>query len=57
MSLGYTHEKTAQKLTKNRWCDYISELAWSRLSVQPVELSEIAEDRELFGVLSGLLSR
>ena len=38
-----------------RWRDYISDLAWSCLGVEPVEVSEIAVDREIFGVLLGLL--
>ena len=32
---------------RKRWSDYISDLAWSRLGVQPAELSEIAADREV----------
>jgi len=35
--------------------DYISDLAWYRLGVEPPELSEIAVDREVFRVLLGLL--
>jgi len=38
-----------------RWSNYNSVLAWSRLGVEPAELSEIAVDREVFGVLLGLL--
>jgi len=38
-----------------RWRDYISELAWSRLGVEPAELCEISVDREVFRVLLGLL--
>ena len=34
-----------------RWSNYISDLAWSRLGVEPAELSEIAVDREVFRVL------
>jgi len=37
------------------WSDYISDLAWSRLGVEPAELSEFAADREVFQVLLGLL--
>jgi len=37
------------------WCDYISDPAWSRLGVEPAELSEIAVDREVFQVPLGLL--
>jgi len=40
---------------RTRWCDYISYIAWSRLGVEPAELSEIAVDREVFQVLLGLL--
>jgi len=35
--------------------DCISDLAWSRLGVEPAELSEIAVDREVFQDLLGLL--
>jgi len=35
---------------RTRWRDYISDLAWSRLGVEPAELSEIAVDREVFRV-------
>jgi len=35
--------------------DYISDLAWSRLGVEPPEESEITVDREVFRVLLGLL--
>jgi len=38
-----------------RWRDYISDLAWSRLDVEPTELPEIAVDRAVFRVLLGLL--
>jgi len=31
-----------------RWSDYISDLAWYRLGVEPAELFEIAVDREVF---------
>ena len=41
---------------RTRWRDYISELAWSRLGVEPAELSEIAVDREVFQVFLGMLS-
>jgi len=33
---------------RTRWPDCISGLAWSRLGVEPAELSEIAENREVF---------
>ena len=32
---------------RSRRCDYISDLAWSRLGEEPAELSEIAENRYL----------
>jgi len=38
-----------------RWRDYISDLAWYRLDVEPGELSEIADDRGVCRVLLGLL--
>jgi len=38
-----------------RWRDYIFDLAWSGLDVDPAELCEIAVDREVFRVLLGLL--
>ena len=31
-----------------RWGDYISDLTWSRLGVEPTELSEVSENREVF---------
>ena len=40
---------------RTRWCDYISDLAWSRLGVEPAELSEVAENRDVFRELLGLL--
>ena len=40
---------------RTKWHDYISDLAWSRLGVEPAELSEIVVDREVFRVLLGLL--
>ena len=40
---------------KTRWSDYISDLARFRLGVEPADLSEIADDREVFRVLLGLL--
>jgi len=30
-----------------RWSNCVSDLAWSRLGVEPAELSEIAVDREV----------
>jgi len=40
---------------RTRWSDYISDLAWSCLTMEPTELSEIAVDREVFRVLIQLL--
>jgi len=40
---GHTHGKAAQRSSKDartRWCDFISELAWSCLGVEPAELSK-----------------
>ena len=41
--------------SRPRWRDYISDLAWSRLGVEPAELCEIVVDREVFQALLGLL--
>jgi len=51
----YIHGKADQRLSKDKWRDYISDLAWSRLGVEPAELSEIAVDCEAFRGLLGLL--
>jgi len=40
---------------RTRWSDYISDLAWFRLGVEPAELSEIAVDPEVFRDLLELL--
>jgi len=40
---------------RTRWRDYISNLAWSCLGVEPAVLSEIAVDHEVFRVLLGWL--
>jgi len=37
------------------WSDYISDLAWSHLVVEPAALAETAVDREVFQALLGLL--
>jgi len=37
--------------------DDISDVASSRLAVEPAELSEIAENREIFRTLLGMLPR
>jgi len=36
---------------RTKWRDYISDLAWSRLGVEPAELSEISVDRNVFWAL------
>jgi len=38
-----------------RWSNCISDLAWSRLDVEPAELSELAIDGEVFQVLLWML--
>jgi len=40
---------------RTRWCDCISDLALSRLGVKPAELSDIAENHEVFQDFLGLL--
>ena len=47
--------KRSEVRPMTRWCDYISDLAWSRLGVEPVEVSEITVDREVFRVFLRLL--
>jgi len=46
--------KQPRGLPRTRWSEYITNLAWSRLSV--TELSEVAEKREVFQDILGLLS-
>jgi len=55
VQLAEPTEKRFRGHPRPRWSDYISDLAWSRLGVEPAELSEIAVDREVFQVLLGLL--
>jgi len=43
--------------SRTRWSGYISDLACSRLGVEPAELSEIAVDREIFRVLGLFVER
>jgi len=38
-----------------RWSDYISDLAWSCIGIEPEELLEIAVDREAIRALLGML--
>jgi len=40
---------------RTRWSDYISDLAWPSFGVEPTELYEIADSREVFRVLLGLV--
>jgi len=40
---------------RTRWRVNISDLAWSRLGVEPAELSEVAENRDVFRDLELLL--
>jgi len=44
-------EKGPRCRPRTRWSDYISDLAWSRLGVEPAELSEMPVDCEVFQVL------
>ena len=53
--LAAPNGKRPGRRPKPRWGDYTSELAWSRLGVEPSELSEIVVDREVFPVLLVLL--
>jgi len=55
VQLAEPMEKRFRGHPRPSWSDYISDLAWSRLGVEPAELSEIAVDREVFQVLLGLL--
>ena len=38
-----------------RWSNYVPDLAWSRLGVEPAELPEIDVDREVFHVVLWML--
>ena len=40
-SARYIQKKAAKKSTKEQCCDYICDLAWSCLGVEPAELSKI----------------
>ena len=53
--LGKPTAKRPRSCPRPRWSDCISDIAWSHLGVEPVELSEIAVDRDIFQVLLGLL--
>ena len=52
---AYTTGKRPRCRPRTRWRDCISDLAWSRLGVEPVELNEIVVDREVFQVLLWVL--
>jgi len=41
------------KMPSRGCCDYISDLAWSRLGVESLEQSEVAENRKVFRDLLG----
>jgi len=43
--------KGSRGRNKTKYRDYISNLAWSRLGVEPSEQSEVADKREMFGYL------
>jgi len=45
----YTHGKADQRLSKDKWRDYVSNLAWSRLGVESEELSEMLLIVRYFG--------
>ena len=47
--------KRPRSRPRPRWSDCISDISWYHLGVEPVELSEIAVDRDIFQVLLGLL--
>jgi len=47
-------EGSPEVVQATRWNDYVSNLACSRLVVEPAELSKISVDREVFQVLLGL---
>jgi len=47
--------KRPRRRPRTRWNDYISDIAWSCLGVEPAELPKLAVDREVFRVLLGLL--
>jgi len=55
VQLAKPTEKRFRGHPRPRCSEYISDLAWSRLGVEPAELSEIFVDREVFQVLLGLL--
>ena len=53
--LAKTTENRPRIRPRPRWSNCISDLVWSRLGVEPAELSESAVDCEVFQVLLWLL--
>jgi len=53
--LASPKEKRPRSRPRTRWRYYTSDLAWSHLVVEPVELLQIAENREVFLVLLEVL--
>jgi len=53
----YTHWKATRLIgrTRTKWRDYTPDLAWPRLGVEPVELSEVAENRQVYQDILELL--
>jgi len=47
--------KGPRRRPRPRWSNCISDIAWSRLGVEPAKLDEIAIDREVFQVLLRML--
>jgi len=47
--------KRPRSRPRTRLCDYISNLAWSRLDVEPADLSEAGEYRDVLRVIQELL--
>jgi len=55
--LAKSTEKWPRGLPRPKWSEGISNIVWPHLGVEPIELSEIAVDREVFQVLGLLLPR
>jgi len=55
--LAKTTENRPRIRPRPRWSNCISDLAWSRLGVEPAELSKIAVDCEVFQVSYGCCPR
>jgi len=47
--------KRPRRCSRPRWNNCVSDLAWSRLGVEPAELTDIAIDRGVFQVLLWML--